>query len=234
MRSNTEIVRIKSSFSPPAVIEEFLTIDQLDRLLEIYDKSENKIQKNTGPITLDLSTYLKDDLISCILEKIKNFIGDYKIVSGFYFETTYPHVIHNDDSFELPDAVYKGITIPIKYYGNNIFSDPSLCFFDQYYFQGPSKFFNNDHDITFHYNTPVYEYSLVENLSSEKISKETYSKYFTHLKYQWLEGLSLQSVKPWIPGTAIIFDSLQLHCASDFRKNGIEKKLGISIFTKKC
>lgn len=234
MRSNADIDKIKSTFSPPEVIKEFLTIDQLDRLLEIYETSENKVQKNTGPITLDLSSCIEDELILYILEKIKNFIGEYKIISGFYFETSYPHVIHNDDSFELPDTVYKGITIPIKCYGDEISDNPDLCFFDQHYFHGPSKFFNRDADITFHYNTPVYDYDLVENLSSEKISREIYSKYFTHLKYQWLEGLSLQTVKPWRPGTAIIFDSLQLHCASDFRKNNVNKKLGISIFTKKC
>jgi len=233
MRSNDEISKIKSTFSPPEVIEEFLTIDQLDRLLEIYEKTQNKIQKNTGPITVDLSPYLTDNLISLILEKIKNIIGNFTVISGFYFETTYPHVIHNDDSFELPDTVYKGITIPIKYYGDGILDNPGLCFFDQHYFHGPSKFFKNDDNIEFYYNKPVYEYDLVENLSSEKITKETYNKYFTHLKYEWLEGLSIQSVKPWTPGTAIIFDSLQLHCASDFRKNNINKKLGISIFTKK-
>jgi hypothetical protein len=57
--------------------------------------------------------------------------------------------------------------------------------------------------------------------------------YFTHLKPQWLEGLSLHSALDWIPGNALVFDSTRLHCASDFRASGIKSKLGISVFTKK-
>jgi hypothetical protein len=55
----------------------------------------------------------------------------------------------------------------------------------------------------------------------------------THLKPQWLEGLSLHSTLDWVPGNIMIFDSLRLHCASDFRKLGIRSKTAISIFTKK-
>jgi GTP-binding protein LepA len=38
---------------------------------------------------------------------------------------------------------------------------------------------------------------------------------------------------PNAPLQALIFDSVRLHCASDFRKLNIQSKLGISIFTKK-
>ena len=41
-------------------------------------------------------------------------IGDFDITAGFWFWTDYPHIIHNDDLFELPDKMYKGITIPLK------------------------------------------------------------------------------------------------------------------------
>jgi hypothetical protein len=36
----------------------------------------------------------------------------------------------------------------------------------------------------------------------------------------------------WKPTDALVFDSVRLHCASDFRKLNIQSKLGISIFTK--
>ena len=47
----------------------------------------------------------------------------------------------------------------------------------------------------------------------------------------WLQGLSFNSYFPWTIGSIIAFDSLQLHCASDFTKHNIKSKLGISIFT---
>jgi hypothetical protein len=56
--------------------------------------------------------------------------------------------------------------------------------------------------------------------------------YLSHLKGKWLEGLSFDRAMPWKPGNVLIFDSVQLHCASDFVKQGITSKLGISIFTK--
>jgi hypothetical protein len=108
---------------------------------------------------------------------------------------------------------------------------PKLCFFDQFYFHGPSKFFNGDTTIPTYYNKQVYDYKDINGLVSTPFVDN--DNYFTHLKLQWLEGLSLHSALDWVPGNAIVFDSVRLHCASDFRKLGIKSKLGISIFTKK-
>ena len=38
---------------------------------------------------------------------------------------------------------------------------------------------------------------------------------------------------PWQLGSAIVFDSLKLHASTDFRKKGIESKLGLSLFFEK-
>jgi hypothetical protein len=126
--------------------------------------------------------------------------------------------------------VYKGITLPLRIDGNAV---PDLCFFDQFYFQGPAKFFNGDENIPTYYNKQVYNYDNVEgNVGSLIIDESTRVNYFTHLKSKWLNGLSLWGTLKWKPGNALIFDSTRLHCASDFRRQGIKNKLGISIFTK--
>jgi hypothetical protein len=162
---------------------------------------------------------------------IENSIGPFDITAAFFFQTAFPHIIHNDDTFELPDTVYKAITIPLSMEG---FSGeyPKLCFFDQFYFHGPSKFFNGDDVIPTYYNKQIYDYRDVSELVDSPFVDN--NNYFTHLKPQWLEGLSLHSALDWIPGNALVFDSTRLHCASDFRNLGIKIKLGISIFTKKC
>jgi len=155
------------------------------------------------------------------------------MTAGFFFKTDYPHIIHNDDTFELPDTVYKGITIPLKVYGEDIIDYPSLCFFNQIYFHGPAKFFKGDEFVPTFYNKQIYDYKDVSNLTEDVFDEEIFKIYFTHLKKSWLEGLTLHSVIKWLPTTAIIFDSVRLHCASDFRQQNIKEKLGISIFTKK-
>lgn len=240
MRSNQEIEIISSSLDSPFSVHKFLSLQEIDHLVSIFETAdlkqnfyEGKIKKNTGPVTLDLNLFSQDAVVKNVLERLKKHIGDFEITASLFFETDYPHIIHNDDTFELPPNVYKAVTLPLKIYGNSISEYPYLCFFDQLYFHGPAKFFNGDADIETYFNKQIYNYQDVSGLTQETFDTNTYLKYFTHLKYKWLEGLSLNSCIPWIPGNAIIFDSVRLHCASDFRKLGITKKLGLSIFTKK-
>jgi len=232
MRTPDQILQIKTTIQDPYEIKNILTVDEVNCLIDIFKShpADNKIYKNTGPVTLDLKSYVEHPLITKIFSLIENSIGPFEITAAFFFQTEFPHIIHNDDSFELPDNVYKAITLPLSIEG---FSEthPKLCFFDQFYFHGPSKFFNGDTTIPTYYNKQIYDYKDINGLVSTPFVDN--DNYFTHLKPQWLEGLSLHSALDWVPGNALVFDSVRLHCASDFRKLGIKSKLGISIFTKK-
>ena len=229
MRSPEDIARIKSRIEDPYSVDNFITSEQIAYLIDLFDNHENKIQKNTGPVTVNLD--FTDPVVADIVLRLKQLIGPFDITAGFFFTTNYPHIIHNDDTFELPDGVYKGITIPLKTYGSD--RVPDLCFFDQFYFHGPAKFFNGDTDIPTYYNKQVYNYADVDGIVGGMIIDEsTRCQYFTHLKTQWLKGLTVWGTLKWRPTSALIFDSVRLHCASDFRQQGIARKLGISIFTK--
>jgi hypothetical protein len=232
MRTPEQISQIKTTVQDPYEIKNILTVEEVNCLIEIFKNhpTDNKIHKNTGPTTLDLQSYINDPIIIKTLSLIKNNIGPFEITASFFFQTSFPHIIHNDDTFELPDNVYKAITLPLSIEG---FSGeyPKLCFFNQFYFHGPSKFFNGDNSIPTYYNKQVYDYQDVSGLVDTPFADN--NNYFTHLKPQWLDRLSLHSALDWIPGNALVFDSTRLHCASDFRKLGIRSKLGISIFTKK-
>lgn len=244
MRTLEQITNIKSRISDPYSIENFLSESDIDHLKAIYrssdnfyDKAVSKVYKNTGPVVLNLNLLLEDPIISKILNKIQDQIGTYEITAAFFFETDYPHVIHNDDLMQLPNGIYKAIAIPLELSSDSeITQFPKLCFFDQFYFHGPSKFFkgSENDNIKVHYNKSVYDYKDVDGLRKDSIDEKTYNELFTHLKPQWLEGLSLHSTLEWKPGSALIFDSTRLHAASDFRKLGIKKKMAISIFTSVC
>lgn len=231
MRTQEQIDIIKSRIVDPYIIEGAISQEDIQHLIDLFEAQhveENKVYKNTGPVTLDLKLFLTDPVIKKLLGRLKLAIGEYEITAAFFFRTNYPHIIHNDDTFELPDGVYRGITVPLKVYGSDQL--PKLCFFDQFYYHGPAKFFKGSNDIPTYYNKQVYDYTDVDGITD--IEFEDNDKLFTHLKPQWLEGLSLHSSIPWKPTTAIVFDSVRLHCASDFRQLGITSKLGISIFTK--
>jgi hypothetical protein len=234
MRNQSQIASIKAKVSDPYIIDNFISVDDVDYLIKLFNSqeiAENKVYKNTGPITLDIEPYLEDSVVSKIIDKLIKEIGPFEITSGFFFTTNFPHIIHNDDTFKLPDGVYKGITIPLKAYGSDRI--PKLCFFDQFYFHGPAKFFYGDKDIPTYYNKQVYDYKEVDGiLDNMLIDESTRVSYLTHLKPKWLTGLTLWGTLDWRPTSALIFDSTRLHCASDFRQQGITYKLGISIFTK--
>lgn len=230
MRTLDQITEIKKTFSEPYSVDNFLSHDEILCLTQIYEmNSRFHVRKPTGPVTLDINKVINHPTIKLILTRIEKEIGPFEIAAGLFFHTSFPHIIHNDDTFELPSNVYKAIAIPLQITGGAT-DIPKLCFFDQYYFHGPAKFFNGDSNITECFNEHIYSYEHVDGVkSTTPVNKPSY---FTHLKPQWLTGLSLHSALPWNTGSAIIFDSVQLHCSSDFRSLGITSKLGLSIFTK--
>jgi hypothetical protein len=235
MRTTEQIDNIKASVSDPFEVKDFLTASEISHLINLFNVTKENVNspavyKNTGPVTLDLNPFLLDPVIDTIVKKLTDVIGPYKITAAFFFSTDYPHIIHNDDTFELPDNVYKAITIPLEIRGDRI---PKLCFFDQFYFHGPAKFFRGGKDIPTYYNKQLYDYKDVDGISEGMlIDESTRVTYLTHLKSTWLTGLTLWGTLDWRPGNILVFDSTRLHCASDFRSLGIKSKLGISIFTK--
>lgn len=229
MRSAEQIEKIKSSISDPYSVENFISQADVDYLINLYKTHSLKFNKRTGVNVLGIEHLLDDGVILDILEKIKSEIGDFDVTAGLFFYATYPHIIHNDDTYQLPDSVYKAISITLEVEGN--YEDfPRLCLFDQFYFHGPAKFFKGEQGGISEYNTNVYDYSNVSFLVDQPLID---NKLLTHLKPTWYEGLSLKSTHVQKPGTAVIFDSTRLHCSSDFRSLGITSKLGLSIFTKK-
>lgn len=234
MRTPQQIEQIVSSFSPPYSVEDFLTQIEIDHLVAMFEDSRNHIHKNTGPITLNLhSDSWQDPVLANVISKLHAILGDFDILAAFFFYVEMPHIIHNDDSFSLP-VTYKGVTLPLKItYTNENVGLPSLCFFDQYYLNGPSKFYNGETKMAMYHNIPVFNYDSVIGTTNEPFPENTRVSHFSHIKAKWLEGLSLDVMLPWKPGNALIFDSIRLHCASNFVSQGIQSKLGISIFTQK-
>ena len=233
MRTTEQIEKIKNRVIDPYVVKDFLTYSEIENLVRVFDdNNEQKIHKNTGPVTLNIHPFLHYPIFQTVLKKIENEIGKFRLMTAFFFTVKNPHIIHNDDLFELPDDSYRAITIPLTLNGRvTSVKYPRLCMFDQFYFHGPAKFFNKSENLSTWYNKQVYEYSQVDGLVDTPVVDE--NKYLTHLKPEWLEGLSLHSTLEWKPTNALIFDSLRLHCASDFRQIGIQEKLGLSIFTLK-
>lgn len=228
MRTIEQISKIRETHSCPVQINNFINNDKVEFLLSHYYSSNNIIEKNTGPKTLNVKC--GQGIIDDIVESLKSSIGDFRVRSAQIFDVTRPHILHNDDDSNYPDT-YKAITLPLYIEGDGV---PNLVFFDQYYYHGPVKLFNGrKEDPKIYYNKPLTDYTNVDNLNEDGIPQNLKTKLLSHLKDEWLKGLSIQSYFPWTIGSGIIFDSLQIHCASNFLDQGVNRKIGLSIFTKK-
>ena len=228
MRTIEQIEKLKETHSDPQQVKNLLNEKKVNFLLDYYHNSKNVEEKNTGPKVLYVEP--GEGIIDDVLENLKSVIGDFKVRSAHFFDVSKPHILHNDDANDLPDA-YKAITLPLYIDGTGT---PRLVFFDQYYYHGPVKLFKGRRkEIEVHYNKPLIDYSEVSNLSQEQIPDWIRQRLLSHLKDRWLEGLSVHSYFPWTIGSGIIFDSLQIHCASNFLEENVTRKIGLSIFTTK-
>ncbi len=232
MRSQQDRETIESYLSDPYQITNFITEDERLALIDFFNNNERHVHKHTGPITIDVTQdELAQEPFKSILERLRPIIGDFRVWSALYFKTDRPHIIHNDDSFDNP-VCYKGINIPLEF-GGDADEYPELCFFDQHYLEGPAKFFKGSSDIKSFYNLSVYDYKDVKRLSSDPFPSDIKQRYFPTMRDSWLEELSFNSAFTQGYGSITVFDTVRLHCASDFRLKGITSKLGLSIFTEK-
>ena len=239
MRSQTDKDFILSHTETPYSIEDCVSEEDIEELIDIWETADNKEHKNTGPITSKIENFN-----SPALSKIRDLVyfgdyaGDIEIYYAFFFYVDKPHIIHMDDRIDESPLIYKAFTFPVRLDGG--FEEPYLMFFDQFYLDGPSKFFKGEsnktkghHEALQFSDLPrsmcVYDYSNVICTTENPFETDLP---ISHIKNEWLEGLSYNSAQKWKPGNAIVFDCCRLHCASDFRSAGVKNKLGISIFTQ--
>ena len=239
MRSQTDKDFILSHTETPYSIEDCVSEEDIEELIDIWETADNKEHKNTGPITSKIENFN-----SPALSKIRDLVyfgdyaGDIEIYYAFFFYVDKPHIIHMDDRIDELPLIYKAFTFPVRLDGG--VEEPYLMFFDQFYLDGPSKFFKGEsnktkghHEALQFSDLPrsmcVYDYSNVIGITEKPFETDLP---ISHIKSEWLEGLSYNSAQKWKPGNAIVFDCCRLHCASDFRSVGVKSKLGISIFTQ--
>ncbi|MBO01936.1 MAG: hypothetical protein CMG35_04785 [Candidatus Marinimicrobia bacterium] len=237
MRDPSTIKKLQDRMSPAYCISNFLTEQNLSDLYSVWlSTQDSAIEKNTGPITVNLKDIRHEKIIKDVIQKIKNEIGeDCECWGGQFFYTNVPYVVHNDDDIDRFPNAYKAFSMPIKVWPEEKESSlTELILFEQSYFNGPAKFFKGGPIQQTYYNVAVYDYKDVKNIKDIPIPKAITNKLLPHLKSEWLQGLSIDNKFSWQIGDAIVFDSLKLHASTDFRKKGIQSKLGLSLFFEKA
>jgi len=204
---------------------------------------QNIIRKIKYPEVLKNSKYAPGSFRDPIGQKIKQIfheplkkiIGEYELYSYVLQEAINPRNIHTDMNWYKDKLPYKAVLFPL-----DVVSDQdgwkdtyTIAFKQRDYLEDNSNSNKGQHGNTEQSDwTRPYENPEVHNLiNGYSISKEQHEKYFSHMPYEYLEGLEIDNIFKWTPGSCMTWDRNQLHCADNFLANGIKTKLSLIFFT---
>jgi len=238
MHKNLE--KIKSLEGNPKIIRNFLTLNEIDLFLKLYNDLPVAVNNLKQKVIKKrwLSGYGKE-LEKILRERIKNEIGEFQMDNlnepdgteclGLFQESFNPIGLHVDGGFNLEDVIFKQTLLPLSKFGETV------IFKNRYY--GPSSSFTNS-EIELKENSPE-NFKKGKNIRSsdhlkmygdKTFDKTHHQKYLNHESISNLKGLEIEFVYKWNLGDLFIFDRTHLHCSSC---NIDGKKIGLATFTKK-
>lgn len=176
-----------------------------------------------------------------LLPKLKKTLGPHKIAFMAFQEAINPWRIHADIRWDEKEVPYKVLLIPLdvepisKTVSFDDWIDTFTITFHQRNFMRSLP--KSDGKISTpntgqsHWVRSCDDPSVEQILPGYHISQEFYKKYFTHIPYEYLEGLTIDKINKWIPKSMMYWDNTALHCADDFLSQGIKTKRCFMIFT---
>jgi len=234
--SKEQISQMKSHDSDSKTYSNFISIDELNYL-------RNEIKKISYPEHGETSKYFgasfnddfAKDLKQIFEKKLHELIGDYQLDFFAWQEAINPWKLHVDMRWYPDKLPYKVVLIPIDVESDlDAWKDTYTIAFKQRDYgegsknTGERKKGNSDQSD---WQRP-FDKPGTRNLSSGySITKAQHQKYFSHMPYNWLEGLDIDNIYRWTPCSAVVWDQNQLHCADNFLDKGIKTKRSLIFFT---
>jgi hypothetical protein len=167
------------------------------------------------------------ELMAPIIKKV--LPGDWLIDGGNYFETIRPYRLHCDSGKDEVKRLYYNIVIPLKLWATDYKPELNKLIVTNQTWAGDAAFFIRGDQGQTEYNICVTDYSDVGNIQQ---GYDPYlEKHCGHLNHKNLEGFTVNSTVEWSPGDIILFRRNLVHVTTDWRTAGVQKKLGLSLFT---
>jgi len=82
-----------------------------------------------------------------------------------------------------------------------------------------------------HWVRPMDDIQYEGLIPGYHVTQEQWQKYFSHLPYSDLEGITIDQIHKWTPRSLFYWDNTSLHCADNFIGNGIKTKRSLMLFT---
>jgi hypothetical protein len=231
------IDKIKKLESPPQVIKNLFSKDELEKFFNLYkslpttvhNKRQNVIKKRW------LKNY-NEELESLFSTRVTDVIGEFRMdnlkdeknedILGLFQESYNPIGLHVDAGFNLDEIIFKQTLIPLTSKGSTV------IFKNKFY--GNSTNFTIDEqelnvkDLKYGQNKRSSEHLKI--FEKKVFKKEDHERYLKHEKIENLSGLEIDVVYEWELGSMLVFDRTRLHCSSSLIDG---KKIGLTTFTKK-
>jgi hypothetical protein len=232
--------KLKDIASPSYQIENFLTDNEFKILRQIFQKKikwneEGEISKYHG---FGWDTEY-GPMLKWLKIKIDQMLPNWQLDFLALQEAIIPWKIHADIRWYSNQIPYKMMLIPVDVdpiagpVSPGEWPETSTITFKQKNFL--SRYKANSTDGDFGNKNPdkwlrPIDDPCVENLiNGYNITQEQWQKYFTHIPYDYFEGLEIESIFNWKPKSIIVWDNSALHCSDDFLSNGIKTKKSLMI-----
>ncbi len=234
---NTKTNEIKKLESPPKVIKNLFSREEIDEFLKLYNdlpvtvhnKKQNVIKKRW------LQGFNKK-LEKIFFERLGKEIGSFKMdnlkddqgkdVLGLIQESYAPIGLHVDGGFELNSQIYKQTLIPLSSVGSTVI-------FKNRYYEGSTSFTQDPDELAkknLKYGQNKRSDIHLQIYGNKPFDNKIHQKYLKHENINNLKGLEVELIYEWEVGSMLIFDRTHLHCSSSIIEG---KKIGIATFTKK-
>lgn len=205
-----------------------LSQDIIDKLITIYRAEPKTIKKWRNGAS-------HKKALEIVRPIINEYLGheNWSSSTGNYFETWYPYRIHTDTS--STENNYQTFVFPLDWTIHTPMANVNqnvLYVFEQTW-NGESTMFmkgskpGTEGDRT---NTETRDYSLIGGIVPDTIEMAVVQD-CDHLDKENFDGLTLKQKFIWQPGLPFTFPRTNLHCSNNWKRIGIYRKLGLSIFT---
>lgn len=216
-------------------VEDFLSQKEFNLIKKFFDRDINwnevgQVSKYHG---FGLDTEF-GPLLKWLVPKIDSILTNWKVDFLTLQEGIVPWKVHADLRWSADKVPYKMLLLPIDVvpedqnaYGDQWPDTYTITFKQRNYLSGYGQNTNlgsygNFKDWVYPKDDPSTE-NLVDGYT---ITQEQWKQYFSHMPYEFLEGLEIDKFLKWKPRALLGWDMSALHCADDF--------LSHKISTKKC
>ena len=235
--------RLRNSAGPSCSINDFLTVDEFDLCRKI----------TLGPIAWPehgtVSKYWgfgwdngAGKLLHWLKPKIDAVLPNWELDFLAVQEAIDPWKLHADIRWYADKIPYKVMLMPMDVepvtgpVDVNSWPDTYTIafkqrnFLSQYNreFEDLEKFTGNRQDT---WVRPIDDRKIEGCIPGNHVTQEEYKKYFSHMPYEHLEGLTIDGLYKWQPRSLFHWDNTAVHCADNFLANNIKTKRCLMIFS---